>query len=190
MRSLVFATVIGLVAAGPALAGGECCAPASCDPVMYGDPGCDPGYCNGCGCRKVCKVVCEMKKVKKTVWVVECEDFCAPLPRLGCHHGCSPCAANCGACKACKDCCDPCASLQRPIVPPKCGKVRTKKTLVKKEIECEVPVYKCVVVCPTAHGDCGQGWCEAPEGQAAPAPVGQTTLSAPLPPVIGTSYVE
>lgn len=36
-------------------------------------------------CQKCCKIVCEMKKVKKTVWAVECEEFCVPRPSLrGC----------------------------------------------------------------------------------------------------------
>jgi hypothetical protein len=42
---------------------------------------------------------------------------------------------------------DPCAGMHKPGMAPKCGPVRTKMKLVKKEIDCEVPVYKCVVVC-------------------------------------------
>jgi hypothetical protein len=55
-----------------------------------------------------------MKEIKKTVWVVECEEFCTTLPGR---------------------CCT-----------PRCGKVRCKKKLVKKEIKVQVPVYRCKVV--------------------------------------------
>jgi hypothetical protein len=72
------------------------------------------------------------------------------------------------------------------MVPPRCGKVRCVKKLVKKEITCEVPVYKCVVVC------CSPGCCEAArrDGGAAPAPTQTTTLTAPLPPLIGVAYAD
>ena len=81
--------------------------------------------CSRCGVKKVCKVVCEMKEVKKTCWEVECEEFCVPLPRL--------CGRKAGACE--RDC----------VAPPKCGKVRCRKKLVKKKVTRKVPVYKCVV---------------------------------------------
>ncbi len=121
-------------------------------PAMAGD-GCggkDPGCgasttCCQCGChapcKKVCRVVCEMKKVEITCWEVKCEDFCAPLPSL-CGKNCcaDSCSSGCGECGACTSgCCEKC------INPPKCGKVRSKKTLVKKTVTKEVPVYKCVV---------------------------------------------
>ena len=81
----------------------------------------------------------------------------------------------------------------RKYVPPKCGKVRTRKKLVKKEIVCEVPVYKCVVVCSDP------GCCEAASGcldeeaskaAPAPAPAEETTDAAPLPPLLGTLYLN
>jgi len=184
MRTIVLSMAIGLLAVNLALAG-DCCTTAGC---------CDQ-TCDKCGCKKVCKVVCEMQKVKRTVWVVECEDFCAPLPN--CDSCCDRCKSGC--CKggdACggKCCNDPCRSLvDRKRVPPKCGKVRTKKTLVKKEIVCEVPVYKCVVVC------CDPGCRKAASGcveEAAPtaapteAPAEQVTDVAPMPPLLGTLYTD
>lgn len=127
--------------------------------------------CPSCG--KACKVVCEMKKVTKTVWVVECEEFCPSLP--GCPWDCKSCPAGCkdGACQS-----GECASLRKPMVPPQCCGVKTTKKLVKKEIECEVPVYKCVVACQCgARGrDCGDA---APVKAAAPVPAAK---QAPLPP--------
>jgi hypothetical protein len=185
-------TVLSLAAilllCSPALAGGGCAvAPCGeaiecCDPV--------PDCCGACGCRKVCKVVCEVKKIKKHVWVVECEEFCAPWP------GCKPCAGpRCGSCggDGCGDSCGACCG--RPIVPPRCGPVRCRKKLVKKEITCEVPVYKCVVV----SCGCGDGcWEPAGGGEpeetepAAPLHPDQTAdiPTAPAPPVDGTSLLN
>ncbi len=73
MRTVLLTTAIGLLLSGAALAGDCCTAPACCNQTH--------DCCGGCGVRKVCKVVCEMKKVKKTVWRVECEEFCIPNPR-------------------------------------------------------------------------------------------------------------
>jgi len=114
-------------------------------------------------CRKVGRVVCEMQKVEKPVWVVECEEFCVPTPPCGAAR-CSSCgqADGCG-----KGCCDP---------PPRCGPVRCRKKLVKKTITCEVPVYKCIVV------PCGCGHCGGDVGE--PVKADQTRevyLPAPLP---------
>ena len=168
---------------------------------------CRKAKCRGCG--KSCKVTCDTKKVKKIVWVVECEEFCAPLPNCdrgrSCDRGCKSCCdaeacGDCGGCgKAgrCGRCCkDPCEALQnRKYVSPKCGKVRSRKKLVKKEITCKIPVYKCEV--------CGCGDVELDEEETAPAeapsdavpevpsPASQASSDyAPQPPVIGTSYLK
>lgn len=164
----------GLLIAMPAAAGDRCGAPACCKKTH--------DCCNRCGIPKTCKVVCDVKKVRKTVWVVECEEFCASLPN--CRRGCKPC----GGCDkaSCDSCCDPCDSLRRPTVPPKCSKVRTRKKLVKKEIICEVPVYKCVVVC--CNTGCSEAECGG-EVEVAP-PAEATTRAAPLPPVTGASYLR
>lgn len=169
----------------------ECCEPQDC--------------CKHCGCKKVCKVVCETKKVTKTIWQVQCEEFCPQLPGRGplgrgpcCDPGC--CCEPCGeeaeaACSAEGSCCsDPCASLRcKPVHPPRCGKVRCRRKLVKREVICEVPVYKCVVVC--CHGCCDPG-CGCGEQEAAPAEPAeapgpsQAMDAAPLPPVVGTTYLK
>jgi len=157
---------------------GDCYAGAGCCDEVCGTPDC----CGACGakccCQKTCKVVCEMKQVKRTVWVVECEEFCTSLPNCD-RDPCRRCNSCRGAKASCWSCCnDPCAALNsRNYVPPKCGKVRCRKKLVKKEITCEVPVYKCVVVfcCPG---------CDEGGEQEAPAPAPeQTTNAAPLPPL-------
>ena len=184
MKRMMLSTAFCLLLAGGAVAAERCSEPACCDPA--------PACCARCGQATVCKIVCEMKKVKKTVWTAECEEFCPLLPGCGplgvlgcCLNKSSDCGcdegASCGPEEGCGCGCDPCASLQRPMHPPKCGKVRTRKTLVKKEITCEVPVYKTVVVCAGGCGECGAA-AAAPE--AAPVPAKQAAIPAPLPPVV------
>lgn len=189
MRTLTLALTAAacLALTLPAMAGDGC----GCG----GDPGCSAGArCGQCGChapcKKVCRVVCEMKKVEITCWEVKCEDFCAPLPRLcgrGCggDPGCGDCGAepSCGNCDSCKAGCG-----EKCIQPPKCGKVRSKKTLVKKTVAKEVPVYKCVVeyVCCDCSG-CGVGT-EAPKEAlppVAPPPKGTQARATvePSPPI-------
>lgn len=61
-------------------------------------------------CGKVCKLVCETKKITAIGYGSECKDICLPPPsRQGCKH----CAVACGECK-----CDPCACCQSTA--PKC----------------------------------------------------------------------
>jgi len=149
-----------------------------------------PDYCAACGChaacqKKVCQVVCEIKKVQKTCWCVEYEEFCAPRPGCGLLEGllggsgCDRCGGN------------PCASSSASApcaVAPKCGPVRLRKKLVKKEYECEEPVYQCVVkyLC----SDCSRGADGVPTTEPtqapappAPAPDQQAFGPAPLPPL-------
>jgi len=223
MRTLLFAMAAGLLVATPALAGNGCTAPAAsgpeaccpaetCGPAAC-DPGCGPACCDtGCDacCRKVCRVVCDTKKVKKVIWQVQCEPFCPMLPGCGALHKClggGCCDDGCGSCcesDCCEDdycgescgsgCGDLCESVRKAnadcAAPPKCGKMRCKKKLLRKEIECEVPVYKCVVVDCGPAGTCGVPCGETAAPAVAPAEGGEETESAPLPPVVGTSYLK
>ena len=158
IASTSFSMAICLLIAQAAAAQDCCEAPEGCQRSVCGTP----NRCGACGCKascgKICRVVCEMKEVKKTCWVVECEEFCAPLP--GCRHGFNSCSG----------CCDNCC-----VAPARCGKVRTRRKLVKKEIKCKVPVYKCVVehLCD----DC----CDE-NASSAPVQVEHKAASAPLPP--------
>jgi len=185
----------------------QCCAPAGGDCGMQC---CAPAACHvcrkSCGPAKVCKVVCETIKVKKYCWCVECEEFCAPLPACmgaglhavdnscaagacgvdgGCDAGCGGCDAGCGSCGGFD------IFRDKVYLAPQCDRVRSRKVLVKKEYECEIPIYRCVVVCA---GCCGEG-CgtegeaappAAPEPEApppAPAPTQQAFDAAPMPPL-------
>jgi hypothetical protein len=184
MKLSILSIAIGLLMAGSATAADRCGTPDSC------------GHCGRRSvCNKVCRVVCEMKKVTKVVWTVECDEFCAPLP--GCGHGCGSCGDACGCGEESCDSCakDACAELRsRPLVAPKCGKVRCRKTLVKKEITCEVPAYKCVVEfrCPGCEADCSaEEATPAAAPQQAPVSTPATTLMAPLPPLVsGVGYLR
>ncbi|NQU24943.1 MAG: hypothetical protein HQ567_26970 [Candidatus Nealsonbacteria bacterium] len=214
MRTLVIALAISMLVATMAVAG-DCGPAAGCD-----DPGCcdkaakDKSCCSRCGSMgKTCQVESGVRLVKRHVWVVECSDMCPSLPGRGCCKGCGK-GADCGAAKCeagCEAGCaagkDPCESLKnRKYVEPKCMKSRTIKKLVRKEILCEVPAYKCVSACakcgkgcgePAAACGCGEGGGAeeatpaggAPE-EAPPAPDAPATETAPEPPVVGTAYLE
>ena len=192
MRTLVLTLAISWMIADMAVAA-NCCAPPTCSAVQC---------CSDCGAQKACQVICETKKVTKVVWRVECEDFCTMLPgcereccsNSGCQEGCGESACCETGCDSCGDC-DPCASLQdRKYVTPRCGKVRTRKKLVKDTITCEVPSFKCVVTACDACGACSDSQ-EVITEEAAPAPTEApappTAIhSAPMPPVLGVSYNE
>ena len=200
MKTIVLSIAASFLIANVAVAGD--CGPASkgCDPSACGK---DHGSCNRCGHEKVCKVVCEMKKIKRHVWVVECEDFCPSLP--GCGHAHKPSCKSGDGCGSCSGT-DPCESLKsRPLVRPRCCKPRTRMKLIKKEVTCKVPTYKCVPVC--RKGCCDPGSCKEDFGgedvqvpEDAPAAPEPAAMSAPPVPdattgimrsrVIGTSYLQ
>ena len=192
--ALTLSLAVGWLIADAAIAGQTCPSPNACTEVETCG---SANHCGRCGnaecCNKYCKVVCEIKKVKKHVWVVKCEEFCTSLPNCG-----RKCCGHCGSCTTdatCSDCragkCDPCAvEKNNRIVPPRCGKMRVKKTLVKKEIVCEVPSYKCVVVyCCSSCGPQECGTEDAAPEAPVPAP-GKTTQNVPTPPVVGASFVK
>jgi hypothetical protein len=126
---------------------------------------------------------------------VECEEFCAPLPGWRaccktvtcdvptCDDGgcCEPCGDRCG-----EGCCGPKSCYGIPVAKPKCGPVRCRKVLVKKEYTCEVPVYECVVkyLCPgccAAEQEVVPDVKQEPPPPPLPAPSKQANRPAPLP---------
>src|SRR6185295_8502713 len=98
-------------------------------PAMAGDCCADCG-CN-CNVRAVCRLKCETKKVPKTEYCCECEDFCIPGP-----------SKKCG-CITETDCCG--CEHTKPNWIPQCAKVHTRHKLVKKVVEKEEKKYKWVV---------------------------------------------
>jgi hypothetical protein len=115
-----------------------------CGSLRAGAPCCD-----GCGCqpctRKVCRLVCDTKKVPTPVYSVVCEDFCLPGPSVKCKVPCC-CPEGCHS---------GCHNGYKIVWKPTCGKVHTRANLVVGKTEKEVPSYKCVVeeVC-TRCGHC------------------------------------
>ena len=127
--------------------------------------------CDHCGCShdccKVCRCVPDVKKVTKTEYSCECEDFCVP--------------GKSDHCVVCDDC-----GKRQHIYTPTCATVRTRKKLVKHETTSEVMKYKWVVenLCPhCAAREEAQGNPSALA--AAPAPIGaqgrQVTYQAVAP---------
>ena len=96
---------------------------------------CAQECCCSCGCltciRKVCHVKCETKKVPKTIYSCECEDFCVPGPSKKCGYECE---VDCHGCE------------HRKINwIPQCAKVHTRNKLKKTTVDKEEKTYKWVV---------------------------------------------
>ncbi len=199
MRIIVTSLAMALAVAGAVEAADWCAAPEACVPAAV--EACDPGV-HGVACpahcgRPDCVVVVEMKKVKKHVWVVECEEHCPSLPGSRLLGGCR--GGGCGTGGACVrpsalgtpcGACDPCAAVRAQAqaqCPPKCSHARCRKVLKRKEIECEVPVYKCVPA-SKAGGHARPGCCAVRAAEDAATMM--RIDSAPLPPVVGTFYLN
>lgn len=126
-------------------------------------------HCGGAdGCQKVCRLVCETKKITTTCWGCQREDFCAPGPStLACRH----------VDYVCGDDTDPKAPCSQPKklawaewIPGGCAKVYTKSKLMKRTITKTVPSFKWVVedLCPQCEANCQVP--EVPEGVKVPPP--------------------
>lgn len=113
--------------------------------------------CQHCGCKaggqKVCRLVCEEKKVEVTCWSSKDESFCLPGPsQRDCRH--------------CEDLCESCNERDRliglfaspkPFVwtewIPGCATLHTKRKLMKRTVTKKIPSYKWVVedLCETCE---------------------------------------
>lgn len=106
--------------------------------------------CAICGCQdscqKVCRLVCEEKKVDVICWGMKCEDFCLPGPSKPCCKQCDLVCDDCGK-KPKED--DPVATPHRFIwrdwIPSTNAKIYTKKKLMQRIDTKKVPSYKWVV---------------------------------------------
>lgn len=132
--------------------------------AVSGDSQAGHGRCAHCGCadpcQKVCRLVCEEKKVEVVCWGMKCEDFCLPCPsKPGCEHSecvCQDCeAAAAGIC-----------TVPQKFVwsewCPRGAKMFTKTKLMKKVETKTVPSYKWVVE------DLCSGCCAKQKGNATP----------------------
>jgi hypothetical protein len=101
---------------------------------------CDHCGCRSSSCRKVCRVVCETKKVPKTTYDCACEEFCVPGPSVR------------------STVCDACGNKHH-VYAPTCGKLRTRTKLVKYDSIEEKTVYRWVVenVCCDCAANAGAG---------------------------------
>ena len=94
--------------------------------------------CPSCGCsniKKVCRLVPDVKKTTTFCYDCKCEDFCIPGPSKCCGWKCVPNACPCTG------------SHKEPNEgkPCFCGKVRTRKVLVKIPVTKETKVWTCKV---------------------------------------------
>ena len=132
------------------------------------------GCCAHCGCQaqcqKVCRLVCEEKKVPVTCWGCKCEDFCLPKhSKPGCQHCEEVCDEDPATCDG------PCTHAKKFVWTewcPGCATLHTKKKLMKKTITKKVPSYKWVV-----EDLCCQ--CQARAEAAAVQPPGAAGLAPP-----------
>jgi hypothetical protein len=114
----IFCLSLGIVLQFSAIAAAE-------GPLVYPDKAVQAPECTCV--EHSCKLVPDVKQIKKTVYEVQEVPYCLkklpPLWSLFCHHGCD----NCEVC-------------------PDCQCPRYKKVLVKKEVVCkEICTTKCVV---------------------------------------------
>jgi hypothetical protein len=147
--------------------------------ICAGDP-CCCAHCGACcACQKVCRLVCDAKKVEVVCWGVACEDFCLPKPsEPGCRHSrivCADCDASC--------------DREPPVAAPKrfvwrdwiptCAKLFTKKKLMKKTETVTVPSFKWVVedLCTDCRLTCDVASVDAAtETQLPPPPLADARL--------------
>jgi hypothetical protein len=180
----------------------EACGVPTCDPANCGSADrcarCG-SECGGCQ-QRTCQLICGTEKVKKYCWEVKCEEFCPLLPGRLCDD-CNECnGSSTEPCQHCKECKGG-EKCPNPIIrTPHTANARVKKTLVKKEYECERPKYKTVVqyLCPSCAAGSGTTAPTPPEDSkpAAPAPAPaqpeapqpKSTFTMPFPPVIRTAF--
>lgn len=139
------------------------------------------GCCAHCGCenecRKICRLVCEEKKVSITCWGGKTEDFCLPGPS---QRECKHCETVCD-----EETCDPkapCTAAKKFVWfdwSPSCKTtIHTKNKLMKKTVTKMVPSYKWVVeeVCCDCEQKC----------QVATVSPG---ASIPQPPIVNAKFI-
>jgi hypothetical protein len=96
-----------------------------------------------CAC-KVCKLVCEQKKLTVTCYGCKCKDICIPGRS---EDGCKHCATCSGAAQAkCGECPPKCEFCWRDWFPCSCAEARTVHVLTKYQAEKKVPWYHWEVV--------------------------------------------
>ena len=99
-------------------------------------------------CGKVCKLVCETKKLTAIGYGSECKDICLPEPsRAGCKH-CAVCYGKsaCDSCGNCQSCAPKCEFCWRDWFACGCAQPRTVHVLTKYQAEKKICWYHWEVV--------------------------------------------
>jgi hypothetical protein len=107
-------------------------------------------------CGKVCKLVCEAKKLTAIGYGCECKNICLPDPsREGCKH-CVACYGKCAgdACGNCQSCPPKCQFCWRDWFACGCAEPRSVRVLTKYQAEKKICWYHWEVV-DAACCDCG-----------------------------------
>lgn len=128
--------------------------------------------CAHCGCerscQKVCRLICEEKKVNVVCWGCKCEDFCLSGHS---HRDCKHCEEVCEADACSKEgvCSHPKPFVWYDWIPGCSPGIATKKKLMKKTVVKTIPSYKWVVedLCPQCVNKCQN--CDPPSA-GAPVP--------------------
>jgi hypothetical protein len=115
--------------------------------------------CARCGaeapCEKMCRLVCEEKKVEVVCWGCKCEDFCVPGP------GCPTCEHCDVVCQTCGEGAAPSQVCSKPKRffwydwDPSFVQMYTKTKLMRRTETVKVPTYKWVIedlCCNCARG--------------------------------------
>src|SRR5436190_11387628 len=119
-------------------------------------------------CGKVCKLVCDTKKLTALCYGSESKSFCIPNPsRAGCKH-CAECYGK-GALKSCDDCQPKCQFCWRDWFACGCAQPRTVRVLTKYQAEKKICWYHWEVV------DAASCDCVSKNGQTGPA--GKTSVA-------------
>ena len=131
------------------------------------------GCCTHCGCtancRKVCRLVCEDKKVEVVCWGCKCEEFYVAGPsKPGCKH----CECVCGTCDEKRSDSTVCTKPKRYVWfdwLPGCAQCYTRTRLMKKTVTVTVPSHKWVVeeLCTECAAACGKS---EPGAEPIPSP--------------------
>jgi hypothetical protein len=129
--------------------------------------------CKQCGCVqccKVCRLVCEEKKIDVVCWGCVCEDFCLAKHDIP---GCVHCETVCAKCGEPRDPKAPCVQPKRFVWTewiPGCATMHTKKKLMKKTEQVTIKTFKWVVedLCQQCESKCDVA--QAGPGDDVPAP--------------------
>lgn len=129
------------------------------------------GCCDRCGCtddcQKICRLVCEEKKITATCWGCKREDFCVNGRSI---YAGQQCEYICDETDPKAPCTQPKKMVWGEWIPGGCAKVYTRSKLMKRTITKTVPSFKYVVeeLCPQCEAACVVP--EVPAGVEVPPP--------------------